>query len=74
VTLFAPSLHPSREITVNLDDPQKPAVFVVSTIRFVHYGHASRRPIGRSDLPAINLLQHVVRWSGSPCRFTLMSL
>ncbi|MFI6564502.1 hypothetical protein [Streptomyces sp. NPDC050534] len=43
-TLPAPGLHPSREITVNLDDPGRPAVYVVSTIRFVHYGHATRRP------------------------------
>ncbi|MFR0352581.1 hypothetical protein [Streptomyces sediminimaris] len=50
-TLPAPGLHPSREITVDLDDPREPVVFVVSTIRFVHYPHASQGPSTPSPSP-----------------------
>ncbi|PWI45736.1 hypothetical protein [Streptomyces sp. ICBB 8177] len=37
-TLTAPDSHPAHEITVNLDDPRNPVVFVVATIRFPHHG------------------------------------
>lgn len=50
-TLAAPGLHPSREVTVDLDDPHRPVVFVVSTIRFVHYPHGSPRPSASSPSP-----------------------
>lgn len=42
VTLNKRGLRPTHQITVNLDDPRRPVVFTVSTIRFVHYGRAAR--------------------------------
>ncbi|MBY8886021.1 hypothetical protein K7472_14305 [Streptomyces sp. PTM05] len=40
-TLAAPAPRPAHEITVDLDDPRNPAVFVVSTIRFPRRGRAA---------------------------------
>lgn len=42
MTLNTRGLRPSHQITVNLDDPRRPIVFTVSTIRFVHYGRAAQ--------------------------------
>jgi hypothetical protein len=38
VTLNTRGLRPGHQVTVNLDDPQKPVVFAVSTIHFAHQG------------------------------------
>ncbi|MER6566641.1 hypothetical protein ABT288_10700 [Streptomyces sp. NPDC001093] len=35
-------LRPAHQVTVNLDDPRRPVVFTVSTIRFAHHDGTAR--------------------------------
>jgi hypothetical protein len=44
MTLTTPGLHPDHRITVNLDNPERPTVYVVSSVHFAHRHGATPSP------------------------------